>query len=292
MEHTLIDFEPNGLQRTRWELARDFAVNHVIPAAAAIDRKGEFPWELVEKGVRAGFTTMLIPAPYGGGGYDNVSDGLVLEELGAACAGVATIFGASILGVGPILLLGSDEQKKRLLRPITEDSTGRFLCAFAVTESGSGSAASSGDPAFGVQSSAHRDGKSYVISGSKRFISNGTVAKLFSVLARTQRRKSTLDALSFFAVAEAPRLHVTRVEDKMGQCACPTAELYFDQVRVPEGNLLGGEGLGVVGFSQTICVSGPLVAAICVGLARAGSSSQHTALRRHSGDDVGPVVVW
>lgn len=105
----MIDFEVSAKQRSRQAAAREFAALHIAPIAGMIDRAGGFPWEVVEKGVRAGFTTMLIPLAYGGRGYDNLSAGLVLEELGAACAGLATIFGASVLGTGPIILLGSEE---------------------------------------------------------------------------------------------------------------------------------------------------------------------------------------
>jgi len=223
---------------------------------------------VVEQGVRAGLTTMLIPAAYGGGGFDNLSAGLVLEELGAACAGLATVFGASILGTGPIVLLGGEEQKQRLLRRITGDQSGRFLCAFAVTESAAGSAAASGDLKFGVQLRARRDGDAYVVSGSKRFISNGSVARLYTVLARTHPTKPAIGGLSFFAVDAGDGVHVGKVEDKMGQRACPAAEVLFEDAKVPAENLLGREGLGSVGMAQTISFSTPLVSAVCVGVAR------------------------
>ncbi len=264
----MVDFRLSDEQRARQAQAREFAERHIAPVAQAIDRADAFPWEVVERGVRAGLTTMLIPAPYGGGGFDNLSAGLVLEELGAACAGLATVFGASILGTGPIVLLGSEEQKQRLLGRITADQSGRFLCAFAVTESAAGSAAASGDPKFGVQLRARRDGDAYVLSGSKRFISNGSVARLYTVLARTHPTKPALGGLSFFAVDAGDGVHVGKVEDKMGQRACPVAEVIFEEARVSAENLLGREGLGSVGMAQTMSFSTPLVSAVCVGVAR------------------------
>lgn len=264
----MIGFELSVEQRARQEWAREFAEQEIAPVATAIDRADDFPWPLVESGIRKGFTTMLIPAIYGGGGFDNLSAGLVLEELGAACAGVATIFGASILGIGPIVLLGTEEQKARLLTRVAADDSGRFLCAFAVTEAAAGSAAASGHPQFGVQLRAQRDGDCYVLSGSKRFISNGNVARLYSVLARTHPTKAALGGLSFFAVDAADGVQVGRVEKKMGQRACPAAELIFDQVRVRATNLLSREGTGAIGLTQTISFSTPLVAAICIGVAR------------------------
>ena len=192
----------------------------------------------------------------------------MLEELGAACAGFATIFGASILGTGPIVLLGSEEQKRRLLGAITQDTAQRFLCAFAVTESAAGSAAASGDPQHGVQLQARRDGDAYVLSGSKRFISNGSVARLYSVLARTHPTKPALGGLSFFAVEAAAGVQIGKVEDKTGQRVCPASEVIFEGVRVAAADRLGREGLGMIGMTQTISFSTPLVSAICVGVGR------------------------
>lgn len=265
----MIDFELSAEQRARQDNARQFAARHITPIASTVDRDAAFPWSVIEEGIGVGFTTMLIPTAYGGQGYDNLSAGLVLEELGAACAGIATIFGASVLGTAPIILLGSEEQKQPLLRRIVDDTSGRFLCAFAVTESEAGSAAASGHPQYGVQLRARRDGEAYVLSGSKRFISNGSVAQLYSVLARTHPTKPALGGLSFFAVEAGEGVQVGKVEDKSGQRACPTTELIFDDVRVPASSLLGREGLGSLGLAQTISFSTPLVAAICVGLARA-----------------------
>ncbi len=264
----MIAFELSDEQRTRQAWAREFAETYIAPVAAAVDREECFPWDVIEKGVRAGLTTMLIPATYGGGGFDHLSAGLVLEELGAACAGIATVFGASVLGTGPIVLIGSEEQKQRVLRRITGDDSGRFLCAFAVTESAAGSAAASGDPQYGVQLRARRDGDTYVLSGSKRFISNGSVARLYSVLARTHPTKGAIGGLSFFAVDAGDGVRVGKVENKMGQRACPAAEVIFEDAAVPADNLLGPEGLGGIGLAQTISSSTPLVAAVCVGVAR------------------------
>lgn len=269
----MISFELSAEQCVRQGKAREFAGEYIAPNANLVDRQHQFPWDVVEKGIRSGLTRMLIPSAYGGEGYDNVSAGLVLEELGAACAGMATIFGASILGSGPIVLLGTEEQKQRLLRRITEDESGQYLCGFAVTEPASGSAAPSGDPHYGVQLRARREADAYLLSGCKRFISNAGVARLFSVLARTHPTKTALGGLSFFAVEASTGVQVGIAEDKMGQCACPTAEIRFDDVSVPSRNLLGKEGLGAIGFAQTISFSTPLVAAVCVGVARAATET-------------------
>jgi butyryl-CoA dehydrogenase len=278
----VINFDLSATQRLRRDKAVEFAAQCIAPIADLVDRHHEFPWETLEEAARLGFTSMLIPAAYGGAGYDNLSAGLVLEELGAACSGLATVLGASILGVGPIVLLGTETQKQRLLRRVTEDVSGRFLCAFAVTEAAAGSAAASGHPQFGVQLRARREADSYVLSGSKRFISNGSVARLFSVLARTHPTKAALGGLSFFAVEAVHGVQIGRIEDKMGQRACSVAELIFDEVRVPSDNLLGAEGLGVIGLTQTISFSTPLVAAVCVGLARAATEQAFHYARRNS----------
>ncbi len=276
----MVGFELSDEQRDRQARARAFIEREITPVVAAIDQDGSFPWPVVEKGVRAGLTTMLIPKAYGGGGYDNLSAGLVLEELGAACAGLATVFGASILGTGPIQLLGSEEQKRRWLGRITADESGRFLCAFAVTETAAGSAAASGHPQFGVQLRGQRDGDSYILSGSKCFISNGSVARLYTVLARTHPTKAALGGLSFFVVDAAHGVRIGRVEQKLGQRACPAAELLFEHTRVPVDDLLAREGVGAIGLTQTISFSTPLVAAICVGVARQATALAVTHARR------------
>lgn len=263
-----VGFTLSEEQRERQARVRAFVGSTVAPVVAAIDQDGSFPWHVVEQGVRFGLTTMLIPPAYGGGGYDNLSAGLVLEELGAGCAGVATVFGASILGTGPIVLLGSEAQKQRWLGRITADTSGRFLCAFAVTEAAAGTAAASGHPQFGVQLRAHRDGDSYRLSGRKCFISNGSVARLFTVLARTHQTKGAFGGLSFFAVDAAHGVRTGRVEQKLGQRACPAAELLFEETRVPAEDLLGSEGTGAIALAHTISFSTPLVAAICVGVGR------------------------
>ncbi len=276
----MIDFKLSPEQRARQAMAREFAESHIAPIAASVDRDHRFPWDVVERGIRAGLTTPMIPAAYGGGGFDHLSVGLVLEELAAVCAGMATIFGAALLGSAPIVLFGTEDQKQRLLRRIAEDATGRYLCAFAVTEAGAGSGAASGHPQFGVQLRARREGDSYVLSGSKRFISNGGVARLYTVLARTHPTKPALSGLSFFAVEASDRLHIGKVEAKMGQCACPTTELLFDDVVVPACDVLGREGIGGIALAQTASFSGPLVSAICVGVARAAVSLAQQHARR------------
>jgi alkylation response protein AidB-like acyl-CoA dehydrogenase len=260
-------------QRRVQEQAREFAEREIAPAALAVDRAPyPFPWAVVERGIRAGWTTMLIPARYGGGGFEQLTAGVVLEELGAACAGFATIFGASNLGVAPLLLQGTEEQKQRLLPKLREGE--RRLAAFAVTEAGAGTAAASGDPRYGPQLRAHRDGGDYVLRGAKRFITNGSVASLVTVLARTHPTKGAFGGLSFFAV-EAPctGLSVGKTESKMGQRASHTAELIFDDVRVEPANLVGREGLGSMAMLQTISCSTALVAAVCVGVGRAATEA-------------------
>lgn len=278
----MIDFDLSVTQRSRRENAAEFAARSIAPIADSFDRHLEFPWEIIEEAVRLGFTSMLIPSAYGGAGFDNLSAGLVLEELGAVCSGFATVLGASILGAGPIVLLGTESQKQKLLRRITDDTKGRCLCAFAVTEAAAGTAAASGHPKFGVQMRARRVGDSYYLSGSKCFISNGSVASLFSVLARTHPTKAAIGGLSFFAVEVHHGVKVGRIEEKMGQRACPVAELVFDEVRVPSENLLGGEGLGAIGLMQTLSFSLPLVGAICVGLARAATEQTIEYARSNS----------
>jgi acyl-CoA dehydrogenase len=272
-EVTVPDFALSAEQRSIQERAREFAAREIAPVALAVDQDhGEFPWTVVERGIAAGWTTMLIPRRYGGGGFDQLTGGLVLEELGAACSGFATIFGASNLGVGPLLLQGSEEHKRRALGKIC--GGGRNLAAFAVTEAEAGSSAASGDPQLGPQLRARRQGDVYVLHGAKRFITNGSVASLITVLARTHPTKGSIGGLSFFAL-EAPRagLSVGKVESKMGQRASHTAELIFEDVHADVADLIGREGMGSMTMLQTISCSTALAAAVCVGIGRAAAEA-------------------
>jgi len=254
MDYFLTD-EEKELQ----QLARRIAEEKVRPVAAKYDRSGEFPWEMVQVFREAGLFAVAIPEEYGGLGMGIMGLVLVTEELSRACAGIALAVAGTALGAMPILIAGSPEQKQRYLPRIAE---GEILAAFCLTEPEAGSDAGA------LRTTAVRDGDSYVLNGTKHFITNGGVAGVYTVIALTDPSKGSRGASAFVVDADTPGLIVGKKEDKMGIRASATAEIHFDNCRVPKENLLGREGLGFVIALQTLDQSRPGVAAQALGIAQ------------------------
>jgi alkylation response protein AidB-like acyl-CoA dehydrogenase len=254
--------------------ARRFAEREIRPIALELDQapKDDFCWEIVRKGGEIGLLSFLIPEEYGGGGQAMMGYTILLEELSVACSGVATIFGAHGLGLAPILLSGDVEAWERFFPPVVaaERSDRPYLCAYAITEPEAGSDVEHEEGARTARLTtwARREGDEYIINGRKCFISNGSVASLVTVFA-TLDREAGIDAWTCFAVpTDTPGFVVGRVEDKMGQRACPAAELIFEDVRIPKENVIGGEGGGWLLNQQVLASSRGPVGAIAVGIAR------------------------
>jgi acyl-CoA dehydrogenase len=256
----VIGFELDERQLALQEAARKFADQEMKPVAAMYDQGHEFAWDVMKKAFQAGFLSCSIPAEYGGGGLSALDTAIVSEELAVGCAGLFTSMMANSLALTPVILFGTEEQKKKFLSPFTEKPV---LAAFCLTEREAGSDAGS------VKTSAKKDGTDYVITGSKCFITNGGVASLHVVFASTDREKGTRGMSAFIVPADTPGVQVGKVEDKMGQRASNTAEVFFDDVRVPKENLLSKEGLGFVVAMKTLDKARASVGAAGVGVARA-----------------------
>ena len=256
----MIDFTLTEEQKALQAMAREFAQKEMRPNAAKYDRGDEWPEEILHKAFEAGFITCNIPEQYGGGGLSDFEIALISEELAAGCAGMFTTMMASSLAFTPILLFGTDEQKQKFLPPFSKKMS---LAAFCLTEREAGSDA-------GAQKSrAVKVGNEYIINGAKCFITNGGKASLYIVFANTDPDKGARGISAFIVPRETPGITVGREEDKMGHRASNTVELFFEDVRVPEANLLAKEKMGFIVAMKTLDKTRASVGAAGVGVARA-----------------------
>ncbi|RLA95138.1 MAG: acyl-CoA dehydrogenase [Deltaproteobacteria bacterium] len=247
-------------QRMLKELARKIAEEKIIPVRAELDEKEEFPWEILKVCAEAGLFGVAIPEEYGGSGGGVFENCLVVEELSRACIGVSVSYAASGLGAYPILLFGTEEQKRRYLPQI---ASGERLAAFAATEAGAGSDVAA------MQTQAVRDGKGYRLNGTKQWITNGGEAHIYVVFAVTDKRRGPRGISGFIVEKDTPGFSFGKKEKKMGIRASATRELIFEDCWVPEENLLGGrEGIGLIAILRTFDMTRPGIGAQAVGLAQ------------------------
>ena len=247
-------------QRMLKELARKIAEEKIIPVRAELDEKEEFPWEILKVCAEAGLFGVAIPEEYGGSGGGVFENCLVVEELSRACIGVSVSYAASGLGAYPILLFGTEEQKRRYLPQI---ASGERLAAFAATEAGAGSDVAA------MQTQAVRDGKGYRLNGTKQWITNGGEAHIYVVFAVTDKRRGPRGISGFIVEKDTPGFSFGKKEKKMGIRASATRELIFEDCWIPEENLLGGrEGIGLIAILRTFDMTRPGIGAQAVGLAQ------------------------
>ncbi|MCU0243627.1 MAG: acyl-CoA dehydrogenase family protein [Acidobacteria bacterium] len=255
-----MEFELTEDQIALREMAHDFAVHEMRPKAAKYDQGHDFPEDVMRKAFEVGFLTCTVPAEHGGVGLGDLDTAIVSEELAWGCAGMYTTMMANSLAFTPLLLFGTDEQKKRLFAPFLK---GMAFASYCLTEREAGSDTSA------IKTTARKDGADYVINGSKCFITNGGVSSLYVVFANTAPEKGPR-GLSVFAVPrDTPGITVGKVEDKFGHRASNTTELFFEDVRVPAANLIGREGLGFIVAMRTFDKTRAAVGAAGVGIARA-----------------------
>lgn len=241
-------------------MVRELADERVTPRAAEIDATAEFPWDLKELLARQDLIGIAFPARFGGTELDNIAQAIVVEEIARADATTSLIVIVQKLGALPIMVAGTEEQQARYFPRL---ASGEWLAAFGLTEAGAGS-----DVAR-VRMRARRDGDEYVLSGSKRFITHGSIANLVTIFAVTDPEAGGRKGLSAFIVeTDSPGFSAPRLEHKMGIRGSPTAELHFDDVRVPVANLLGEEGEGFALAMSTLDRSRLSIAAQAVGIAQ------------------------
>ncbi len=217
-------------------VVREFTKNEVEPIAADIDVTERFPRENVDKMAKYNMLGIPFPVEYGGAGGDELAYAITIEELSKACATTGVINSAhTSLGCWPIFKYGNEEQKQKYLVPLAK---GEYLGAFGLTE------ANAGTDAAGQQTTAILDGDDYVLNGSKIFITNGGQADVYIIFAMTDKSKGTRGISTFIVEKDFPGFSIGKIEEKMGIRASATAELIFQNCRVPKENLLGKEGQG------------------------------------------------
>src|SRR5436305_12108567 len=242
------------------EAIREIAREQVAPRATEIDHTSQFPWDMKELLAQQDILAMPFPSEYGGIGSSELAVVMAIEELARNCATTSLILAVQQLGSLPIILAGTDEQKRKYLPPL---ASGEWLAAFGLTEAGSGSDAAA------MQTFARRKGDKYILNGSKRFITNGGLAQVNSVFAMTDSSQGSSHGISGFIVEkDFPGFSVGRIEDKMGIKGSQTAELIFTACEVPVENLLGREGEGFKIAMSTLDQTRSGIGAQALGIAQ------------------------
>ena len=255
-------FELSDDQRAIRDMVREFAAKEIRPIAAQHDRDHTFPMATAKRMGELGLLGITVPERYGGPGADYVSFALVAEELARADASHSVIFGANAsLSVGPIMAFGTQEQKATWLPGL---ASGKLLGCYALTEPEAGSDAGS------LKTSARREGDHYVVDGQKQFITNGGVADVCILFARTDPKSADAKGVSAFIVdTKSKGFKVGRNESKLGLNASYTNQLFFEGLQVPKENLLGKEGEGFKVAMATLDTGRIMAAAGSTGIARA-----------------------
>jgi butyryl-CoA dehydrogenase len=239
-------------------LARRIAEEKIVPIRAELDEKEEFPWSIMKICADTGLFGVSIPLEYGGMGGGCFENCIVVEELSKACLGVSVSYAASLLGAYPILIGGSDGQKKKYLKEI---ATGKKLGAFALTE------ANAGSDAQGIRTEARKVGDEYILNGTKQWITNGGEAEIYTVVAMTDRNKGGRGATAFIVENGMKGFSYGKKEKKLGIRASATRELVFQDCKVPKENVIGREGMGFVFAMRTFDKTRPGIGAQAVGVA-------------------------
>lgn len=249
-------FSPEHVALRR--MIREFAENEVAPIAAEIDREHRVPFEVMRKLGKIGLLGVCFPQEYGGMGAGEMGYAILMDELGRVCASTTCNVGAHIgIGAMAIHLDGNEEQKRKYLTPLAR---GEKIAAFGLTESGAGSDAAA------VRTRAVREGDSWILDGGKVFITNGGFADVVTVMAVTDPALGARGGITAFIVeTDWEGFSVAREEDKMGIRGTSTAELVFEELRVPHENVLGMVGEGFIPFMKSLDMGRLTLGAACVG---------------------------
>lgn len=240
------------------DLAREFARNEMAPVAEHYDRTHEYPWPVVKKAQELGLTTLNIPEQYGGMGLSLLEEVVVMEELAWGCSGMSTCMGVNGLAILPILIAGNDAQKKEYCGRLADG----MMASYCLTEPEAGS------DVAGIQTTARKEGDHYVLNGSKTFITGATVANFYTVFAYTDPENRYNGMSCFIVDRDWEGVSTGQPFHKMGQHASDTAEVIFEDVKVPASHLLGEEGMGFMIAMKVFDRSRPPTSAGAVGLAQ------------------------
>jgi butyryl-CoA dehydrogenase len=239
---------------------REFAEKEIEPKAKELDEKGQFPFDTVKKLGQMGIMGMVAPKEYGGSGYDTMSYSIAVEEVSRVCGSTGiTVAAHNSLGVYPIYLFGNEQQRKKYIPDL---ASGKKLGSFGLTEPDAGS------DAAGTKTTAVLDGDSWVINGSKCFITNASVGETFVITAVTDKSKGYRGISSFILEKGTKGFSIGKKENKMGLRGSDTATLIFDEVRLPKENLLGKPGEGFKQFMITLDGGRISIGAMALGIAQ------------------------
>lgn len=255
-----MDFEFNEEQKLLREMVRRFADQEIRPLAREIDRSEEVPKALLSQAAELGLLGVVFPEEYGGGGLGETGYCIVLEEVARACASTATVIGGhQSIGAMALHLFGDEPLKKRYLPRLAR---GELIAAFALSE------AEAGSDAGALRTEAKPDGDGWRLSGAKTWITNGNIADVMAVFAVTDRSRGSRGISAFWIETAWPGFRVGKPEDKMGIRGSGTVSIYFDDVAVPKGNVLGRPGDGFKIAMRTLECGRLTLAASCLGQAR------------------------
>jgi butyryl-CoA dehydrogenase len=273
------DLLPEKTQEYRAR-AREVAEKYVRPVAAGLDRTGEYPWSVIEALKSHDLMGIWVPKEYGGHGSGVLDLCVVVEELSRACGGVGVAYAVNALGSFPIIMGGTEEQKRRILPAIAKGDT---LIAFGLSEKASGSDAGS------LRARAVRNGDGWIITGDKKWTTNANAATVYTVYASTNPERGTRGASAFIVEKGTPGFEIGKREQLMGIRCVPVHELHFRECHVPPSALLGEkEGTGFANAMMTLDRARPGVAAQAVGLAQGALewAVRYTSERQQFGQSV------
>ncbi|MCK4365719.1 MAG: acyl-CoA dehydrogenase family protein [Thermoplasmatales archaeon] len=276
-----MDFNLTSEQQMFQKIIREFCEKELKPIAAKIDQEEYFPFELYKKMGKMGMMGMTVPQKYGGAGIDKVSYMIALEEISRFCGSTGlTVEAHNTLGCGYIYESGSEEQRKNYLPHYT---TGEKFVALAITESNAGS------DVAGLQTTAVLDKDEWVINGTKQFITTGDIAGVTIVMAKTEKDKGAKGISAILVEKDTKGFKVGQLEDKLGVRGSRTAELIFEDCRVPKENLLGEKNKGFYGVMDTLDRGRTAVGAMAVGIARGAleESLEYANQRQQFGRPIG-----
>lgn len=276
-----MDFELNEYQKLFQKTIREFCTKELKPIASKIDQEEYFPFELYKKMGKMGLMGMTVPQEYGGAGIDKVSYMIALEEISRYCGSTGlTVEAHNTLGIGYLYEHGNEEQRKKYLPNFTN---GESFAALAITEPNAGS------DVAGLQTTAVLDKDEYIINGAKQFITTGDIAGVTIVMAKTDKNKGAKGVSAFLVEKDTKGFKVGQLENKLGLRGSRTAELIFEDCRVPKENILGELNKGFYGVMDTLDRGRTAVGAMSVGIARGAleDSLEYANQRQQFGKPIG-----
>jgi len=276
-----MDFALSEKEQKLWERSKAFTAEHITPKAHELEKKNEFPKDVVQKAYEAGLMNLHIPTEAGGPGLSLLAETLVSEATGYGCAGLATSIMCNNLAFAPLVIGATTEQLKKYVEPLITGKDAKFG-AFSLTERKAGSDAAA------VATRAVRDGDEYVINGMKCWITNAPVASLFTVFASTQPDLKH-KGLSVFMVPKGKGVKIGHIENKVGQNNSIQSEVIFEDVRVPADCLVGKEGDGFKIAMKTLDKTRAGIAAIATGVAQRAvdEAAKFANIRQQFGQAIG-----